>query len=371
MYLTSKINIDPSHETIITKVKAQKIFKKVLDVLSAGFTSKKEEQETFTAVVILQQLNRAFRSMGINNIVRLAKDDIDFYYDEQGIKDDLKEAMERFELKVSEFESELFKKLFLVLEHDDNLLKYLIEIDINRTHPVGEYPISIVINGINNELGKKEAESQAKFQARLEEKFKSQETYESFTTSSKNVFDNFIEKIEMEIRKNIQVDTIQIETESKVIRPKEKVQNLSGIKNARESDPFFYGYPGYNTFLLGAMMWSPFMYSHNIYCHNVSVVDTTGNSIMNVGDEGFYGGESNALNVDQDFEPPSSGDVDYFSDNEYSDELTESGANFSDENLETDEGGDNSSFWGGGDSDSTDSGSSCSSCSSCGGCGGD
>ena len=113
MYFTGELGIDPAKMTRINPVKPTKAFARMLFHLSAGGFSEKEEEETFTAVSILQQLNMALRSVGITNIVRLAKDDFDFYFDEEGRDNDLKEAMERFRLETDRYEAELFDSLYL------------------------------------------------------------------------------------------------------------------------------------------------------------------------------------------------------------------------------------------------------------------
>ena len=154
MYLSSVLRVDPSKQTLIEAIKPTKAFNKFLHALTAGLTSKKEEIETFTAVSILQRINLCFRSMGINDIVRLSKDEIDFYLDTEGKKDDLQEALDQFDLKTHGVESEMFGTLTLVLEHMDETLKYLIQIDIKRKHPVGEYPIKIMVNAVGNQLQK-------------------------------------------------------------------------------------------------------------------------------------------------------------------------------------------------------------------------
>ena len=123
MYFDGNLAVDPSQKTEIIKVKPTKAFAKVFSFLSAGLTDKKEEQETFTAISILQQINSVLRSMGINNIVRLMKDDLDVYLDTEGKEDDLKEAIEAFLLEFDAVESELFSSLILVAEHEDNSFK--------------------------------------------------------------------------------------------------------------------------------------------------------------------------------------------------------------------------------------------------------
>ena len=119
MYFNGQLAIDPSQETLVEKVRPTKVFGRMLYYLTAGGLSEREEQETFTAVAILQQLNMALRSMGVTNIVRLTKDQCDFYFDEQGLEDDLKDAMEQFHMETDYYESELFEALYLVVEHAD------------------------------------------------------------------------------------------------------------------------------------------------------------------------------------------------------------------------------------------------------------
>ena len=84
MYLSGQIAVDPSHVTDIVKTKPTKGFAKMAHFLTGGLVSKKEEQETFTAVAILQNINMVLRAVGVNNIVKLAKDDVTFYEDTEG-----------------------------------------------------------------------------------------------------------------------------------------------------------------------------------------------------------------------------------------------------------------------------------------------
>ncbi len=99
------------------------------------------------------------------------------------------------------------------------------------------------------------------------------------------------------------------------------------------------------------------------------MVDEFGQGVMEVGNEGFNAGESNTLNDEVAFEPPSGGDVSYYQDNEYADELESMNIH---ETEDTTMGDSDSSGWldsfdsGSSDSSSCSSCGSCSSCSSCG-----
>ena len=99
MYLEGLITVDPSQLTEIVKTKPTKAFGKIASLLTAGMASPKEEVETFCALSILQQLYKVVRSVGINDVVRIAKDETVFYHDTEGRTDDLKVAMEAFAIR--------------------------------------------------------------------------------------------------------------------------------------------------------------------------------------------------------------------------------------------------------------------------------
>ena len=129
MYFKGKLEIDPSQVTVYKRVKPTKLFSKLVDFLTFGAVSEKQETETFTAVSIIQQLNVGLRSIDVKNVIRLAVDDYDFYLDEKGQEDDLEQAMFEFKTKVDPIESEYYNTIYLVLEHVGDTIKYLIEIE--------------------------------------------------------------------------------------------------------------------------------------------------------------------------------------------------------------------------------------------------
>jgi len=78
--------VAPWKITEIEKVQPTKAFKRMLFFMTAGGVGDQQEVETFTAISILQQIFKGLTSVGINNIVRLAKDDMDYYIDNEGKK---------------------------------------------------------------------------------------------------------------------------------------------------------------------------------------------------------------------------------------------------------------------------------------------
>jgi len=362
MYLAGSLTLDPSQMTVIQKVQPKRMFAKLLDAITFGGISEKLEHETFTAVSILQQINMGLRSIGINNVVRLAMDDHDFYLDEKGKDDDMSDAMFEFEAKVDPLESEHFNTLYLVLEHFDGSLKYIIEISISRKHKVGEYPIQIKTNAVLAELQLKQGETREDMENRMKMIFTDQNSYDNYLHSRKLEFNQFLDRLEMAIRKFVKVDDTHKESNVKIIRPSEKVSSPDKIKNNQHSDPVFYGYHGFGDYFFYSWMWSSMLFHSGLHVNNFHMVDSYGHDVMSVGDQGINAAEGGTFNEDADFAPPTEGDVNFADGSEYSDQLdSQMGGDMGDSS----EGGFMDSLMG-----DYDSGSSCSSCSSCGGCGG-
>ncbi len=375
MYFKGTLAIDPSQITKIETVKPTKAFGKLFYFLTAGKSGDKEEQETFTALAVMQQLNMVVRSVGVNNVVRLAQDDHDFYLDEEGKQDDLREALDEYQISVDEIESELFKSLYLVLEHEDHDLKYLLEIQVKRKHKLGEYPISMTINGIVNDLRLLKDERPPQLERRMQQVFQSQDSYNSFVRNKRSAFDTFLNELEQATRKFIKVDDIVKKSDTEIIRPKKRVKEREQIRQDHHGQPVYYGYHGFNDGFLYAWMWSSMLHSNNIYVNDVTVVDEAGDAMMQVGEEGFNAGDSNALNPEESFEAPGEGDIDYQTGHDYESEFSDASVDGwdsgGDSGLDSDASSSWVDSWTGGGSDFGGSDSSCSSCSSCGGCGGD
>ncbi len=366
MYFNGILEIDPSKMTVLKKVKPTKMFAKLVDVLTFGGKTEQFEHETFTAVNILQQLNMALRALKIKNVIRLAVDDYDFYLDSEGKDDDMKQAMLELETKIDPLESEVFKKIFIVLEHDDDFMKYLIEIDIIREHKPGEYPIKVKVNGLLADFKAKTDETREDIENKMKPIFESQDLYNQYILSRQEYFNRFLDSLAQAIRKYVVVDNVITKTKKEMVRPKQRIDSPDKIRTGSDVSPMYYGYHGIQDMMFYTMMWSMMCHSHHIYVHDTSIVDESGNGIMDVGEEGFDAGASDTLNEDAAFEAPAEGDVSYQEGSDFDGEIpAETTSDFA-----GDTGGDGSSWldsFGGGDASDA---SSCSSCSSCGGCGG-
>ena len=317
MFFNARLEIDPTQMTLIKKVKPAQLFSKFMHFLSLGQLSEKQEHETFTAIAILQQLNMGLRSVKVKNIIRLAVDDYDFYKDDKGMEDDLEQAMFEFKAKVDPLESELYQKIFMVLEHIDESIKYLIEISVKRTHKVGEYPIRININGVLADFELKENMSPEQLNEKMEKVFSSQRSYNEYLASKKALFTLFVDELEDAILKFIRVDDIIKKINLQIIRPSKKIEKLAEVKHEKYAAPVYYGYYNFDRYFFYTWIWAGLLHEHNLYCNDLYLVDEKGRDIFYVGREGFYAGETNTLNPVEEFEPPKTGDISYFYDHDY------------------------------------------------------
>lgn len=312
MYFYGKLEVDPSQMTFIKRVKPTGLFTKLLDAFSFGQLSDKQEHETFTALSILQQLSIGLRTLNIRNVIRLAIDDYDFYMDESGVEDDLNQAMFELKAKIDPLESEVFKTIYMVLEHHDESLKYVIEIGVERKHRVGQYPINIMLNAVVSDFKLNEGESKESLQSRIDAVIGNQESYEKFVNSHKHRFDSFLHELELAIRKVIRVDDVKSRSSVNILRPNRRIQRPDEMRNEHHNQPFFMGYFGLSDFTFYSMMWADIIYDHNLYINDFNLVDELGNQVLSVGNEGFNTQDNNAFNIDSTFEAPRGTGIEYY-----------------------------------------------------------
>lgn len=306
MYFSARLSIDPSQLTKIERVEPDEMFKKFLHFITSGATSKKIERETFTAVSMLQQLNRLFWELDINNIIRLSHDDMDIYYDKEGKEDDLKEAIDNYELTINDAMSHYFETIHMVLEHEDTNFIYLIEININRSHAVGAYPIEVKLNGLMKEFRAVDGEDQESVKAKMKTRFASQEVLDNFTNEKHLAFETFVNDLGMRVRKHMKVDDVKIEIDKRVVMPKSKDRkpiSKGRRKNpTRDYDPVFDGYYGFGDILFYSFLWSTLLHDHHMHVSDVTLVGEEADVLGSIDSTGLDAGEADLFNDDLDFD---------------------------------------------------------------------
>jgi hypothetical protein len=150
MYFVSNIEIDPSQITEIKSIKNGNALNRIVDKFNKKNISRKRETETFTVISILEQIRKGLEDLKVDNIIKLSVNGFNYYIDNDNEEHDLGPAINKLDKLIDPLESERFDSIELLIEHDDENFKYYINIDIQRKHKVGEYPIKITINGLMN-----------------------------------------------------------------------------------------------------------------------------------------------------------------------------------------------------------------------------
>ena len=354
MYLRAKLSVDPAALTEITKRKPTKAFAQLLHYMTLGASTPRQETETFSALSILQGMNVALRRVGVTNIVRLSKDDVDFYLDEAGKENDLQEALDSFREQQPAQPLTPFEELHLVVEHSLDGIEYLIDVSIRRTHAVGEHPIQIRVNGVFPEF-RVEGQEIAEARETLEQKVDTARHAE-FLEQKRTNFERFVIALEEALRESLEVDDIDRRIDQAVLRPKERRDRRSHDEDLYLYDPCLGGYYGWEEATLYLWAWGEFSHSHELDCRECSLVDEQGSTFLEVGSEGL-GDSLGILDPSEPLSIPIDGD-----------HSVVRGSLF-DADIAPEE---TTSSWISFDAgDSSGASGSCSSCSSCGGCGGD
>lgn len=280
MYLENLITIDPSQLTSIEKVKPTKAFKKLLFSLTNGVISDKEERETFNAIAILQQINVTLRNLGINNIIKMAHDDIIFYLDKEVKVDDLKFALNKYEIEINNAMSINFNTLELVLENLDEKFKYIIEIVINKNHEVGEYPIEIKTKDLFKDFKEK------KNNYKVKDLLKNQTSYDTFKSEKIVQLEEFTNSIRFELKKQIKIDDTKSVTKSKQIVLKKKASSNRKTK----SNSIFANYYGFEDYIYYNFIWSEIIHEQPLELNDIYFENENGEDL----------GHSNTIKSDSD-----------------------------------------------------------------------
>jgi hypothetical protein len=284
MYFRGKLTIDPSQMTKIQTVKPEGQFKQLFYNITRGKIGDKKEVETFKALSLIQQLYAAFSGMGINNLVRLNHDDIEIYFDQKGEKDDFKTAVDRYSIEIDSSMSSYFNTLWMVLEHEDETFKYLLEISVNRSHEVKEYPIEIIISGLLKDFRGNQNDEYLKQQ--LKQHFKSQREYDNFLQSKQKQFEGFTSKVIFELKKQIRIDDVRSTTRKRMTMQKEKPGRAAPADH-RGYDGTPYQYYGFGDFIGMALLWSALTYDHGFHIADTEIMNEAGDMLGNIGENGI------------------------------------------------------------------------------------
>ena len=280
------------------------------------------------------------------------------YNDTQGKENDLKEALDNYEIEINEAMSQHFNKLKMVLEHENNLFKFLIECDINRNHKVGVYPIEIKISGLFKEF------STENNSEKIKQRLSSQNAFDEFKKEGLKQFELFINFLKFDLKKQLEIDDIESYIRTKIVIPKKKITKPKDIPTHTDRGIYNH-YHGFDNFVFYCFIWSDIMH------HNSHIRIDDSYYENETGDSLGYAEELNANNTVFDsensaqFENNNTFQNDPEPINVINEEETSNWFDSNDSWFDSDSSTDS---W---FDSSCSSCSNCSSCSSCAGCGGD
>ena len=150
------------------------------------------DEETFSTSDVLKKLSAAFRSSGITNLVRLSHDDVEFYLDKDIEPHDLDTAIENFGEVLHNSFDRFYEEISVVMETRNSKIDFMIELIMLRVHPIGEFPIQINFSGLPES---------------------------SLVTGVEKKFNLFVNRVEQNIQKYIDLSEVTISFTKKDVEP--------------------------------------------------------------------------------------------------------------------------------------------------------
>lgn len=297
MYYRGILTVDPKELTKIQIEKPKGVFKQILYNITGGKVGEEKEVETFTAIAIVQQIYNCFTSLGVDNIIRLNHDDIEIYYDDKGEKNDFQFAVDKYSIEIDESMSAYFNTLWIVLEYEDNDFKYLIEFSINRNHCISKYPIEIIISGLLKETAEG-VKSKADLKNKMNATFNSQQAYNNFISTKQIDFNNFLSKINFELRRQIRVDDIKQSVKTRQLIQKGENRKVKGKKPEYGAAP--YDYYGFDDFLFSAILWSDLCFDFGLNIASTELIDEAGTHLLDINESGISAVEGSIFDAGVD-----------------------------------------------------------------------
>ena len=175
--------------------------------------------------------------------------------------------------------------MYLVLEHDDAQLRYLIEIDIKRVHGLNEMPINININGVIKALEANSGETPEQLQHRLGGVFGSKDDLEGLMARNRGLFEKFVADLSLTFTKAIRCEAYDVDNKVQLVRVKDPQSIYQGERG--KGIIAHRGYPGWDTYAMYSLCWMGLMGTFGATAANVDVVNSDGELLQGIGEIGL------------------------------------------------------------------------------------
>ena len=284
MYFTSAVTVDLQGTQVQLKPPTS-FFGGIANVVTGGSWAEKSDRETFTLMALVQSLNRVLRANGVDNVVRIAVGDKLIYEDSKHVEDDFQVAMGEMVRQVEGgLDLEGMDQFVFVLEHDDDVLRYVIEFDVCREHRHNVDPISVKITAVSSALRRGQAESGNDFYLRAGAYFASQEALDGFQGELARRFADFTGRVRDGLAKELGVEQIRVDRQTRVARTPDNWTPYTAYGQP------FYGYDALWD-LCYMDMWQALMSSYRVGLSEFVYTEPDGRALTEVSGSGWQGGD--------------------------------------------------------------------------------
>jgi hypothetical protein len=214
MFLTATLSLNPSAATEY--------------VASDDEDEKPEllEHETFSTSSILQQLVLTMRDVGIKDAMVLSHDGVELFRDDNGDSDDLTSALKAFARNTPDAAKQHFSTLRLVLEHQGDLLKIVVDVRVERAHEIDHPPIQIGLAGFLR-IFRSEGDIAVERQGAFDAIFRDQSGYEEVCDAARDEFDEFIRKLDGACQQRIEIDDVETDSCLRIISSEDSTDDAA------------------------------------------------------------------------------------------------------------------------------------------------
>jgi len=252
MYYESNFDLKPTSSVRETLERPSKVFKKIYSLIAGGLTPT-ERLQTEVALAILQAVNCKLRAAGVNNLVRLSVDDTDVYLDNQGLQSDLSYAITNFATSMQGQSMKLYNTFLLVLEHDLDGLKYIIDIAIKRRIKEGESPVQVTVSAVINEFQLSEGESEDELKERLKGVISNTESLKAIQKKYQALFSIFTNQLNEQLASISGLEGAPVEVKTQVMVPHSK--DSKKPRYLSRSSSLHQGYCGFDDSTSYLWLW--------------------------------------------------------------------------------------------------------------------
>lgn len=281
MFLYNVIEFTPKKALLFPERRPGRMFKRFLQAVSLGSKSRDSVNEACAATLVLQHLYQGLATLGVTNIVRLACDDLDFYFDESGKDDDFHQALFQFAEIGKKRKSSDFDSLFLVLEHTHDDFEFLIQIRLNRRSDLARSAVQIQTHGLFREFTCQDEPESVGFS--LKRIMSDQTRYEQFIDEKRRRFNDFVGRLLLKMQETFALENLESESKPVIIRSRSFWHKPKPFEHGNPCDsPLFQDYYNWDKVVFYCLIWMNHMREHGITGRFYLIIDDQGRPLLHV-----------------------------------------------------------------------------------------